>query len=1479
MKQKRNNIRQMLICGITICSVLAGAVPPEAFCAARTGEYTAAGSGTVLKIGTVQELEALRQNCMLDSWSAGKTVILTADLDLTGSGFEPIPFFSGIFDGQGHSVTGMANPEAGSVTGFFRYVGEGAIVRNLHVSGKNTPGGSASTLGGIAGDNAGMILDCSFEGTVAGKWSVGGIAGINHESGVISGCTMQGEVTAEHEAGGIAGQNSGRIAASRNDGAVNTTLVQTEEDMRNNLTSNLTTGLSSLSSFDLSSVNQEDFVDIMDIGGIAGRSEGTVSDCINTGDVGYPHTGYNVGGIVGRSNGYMVNCQNEGFVQGRKDVGGIAGQLEPEAIWTFSQDKMSRLKEELTTLNALIDQLFYDLAGGSDTLRGQAQTAAVYAEETIGELSKLTDAVSEDLGDTADQILLLVKQLKEAYRQENAQEIRNAISRLAQILSETDFSKVSVKAETDGSSDLDIRSVLNAQGDAWWPALQTYLQGKSRETETKIVYLQGENTASVLFGNEEPAGDSGAGDSGAEDSGAQDGGAQDGVTPDSGAQDSVTPDSEARDKGTQDGDSLIVNPDSGDDIAAPDPQEVAAADDGSTNIEGNDSGDISGGTFPQDPEIADESLTPDGMDEIFLPGAGDAPDDGAGAVSPDLQGEAAPDDGWIDLDGEDNGEILSDDDLFQDPGIADDGLIADGLDEIILPGEDGTWNESAGEDPILSSGADPVLSAEEDPLITAEGTVFKTQRPVMATFAVVKSGAPLIVSCSQDGPDLVMEEMQMGGPATMDPVFEDRASGEAGADIPGLGVTEAAAIGGTDIEALGVTDAAAIDGTDIVVDEGTDAAAAGGTDEADAAFVEGTDAAVLEGTDAAILEGTGAAAEGTDNAAFGTAAAGGTDNAANGTAAAGNGAGASMTVGKSSAADFSAQVDADVSLEVPNAEEIRALVTTILINGSGLLDPEALTNAASILDSLEWKAPDTEAFYKSFENLSRALAPLADEASSLVSVAAADIDAITDQMDAITDTFFDLTDNVSLDKGYRKEDISENDANQRDTAVIAECRNDGSAEADTNAGGITGSIAFEDVFDAEDMLKVSDYLLKDARYQIFSAVRSCRNTGSVSAKKEGAGGIVGMMDFGFVTDSINAGAVTVTDGSYSGGIAGHSAGTISASCSGSLISGNAYVGGIAGEGSRITNCISYSYIGAGTEHLGAVTGQADGEVSGCRYVDYGYGGIDNIGYAGSAEPVQLDGAEELGAEQETETEDGTVEGEMPPVEELPPLMSTCRVTFLVDDEIFDEVEVPFGGSIDALPEVANDGDNYWKWDDFEQQHIFRDTEVHGAYHRPVTTLATDGDVPEYLAEGIFYEGQALTVSEYTGEFPEPEDLRGKIEEKLAQQLEAENRLSGTFHVNDYEGTLKARVKAVSGGTLYLSDASGAMQEAEYEKDGSYITFPVENGGSFIYYGPLRPLKEQGHKRAVLMAAGCAAGAAALLVLLIVLRKRRKRVAH
>lgn len=95
-----------------------------------------------------------------------------------------------------------------------------------------------------------------------------------------------------------------------------------------------------------------------DTGGIAGLSSGKFTTASNTGTIGYQHVGYNVGGVAGRvSQGYLQNCTNTGAVYGRKDVGGIVGQLEPFLEISYLTDNLTKLDEESDTLIDMHDQL------------------------------------------------------------------------------------------------------------------------------------------------------------------------------------------------------------------------------------------------------------------------------------------------------------------------------------------------------------------------------------------------------------------------------------------------------------------------------------------------------------------------------------------------------------------------------------------------------------------------------------------------------------------------------------------------------------------------------------------------------------------------------------------------------------------------------------------------------------------------------------------------------------------------------------------------------------------------------------------------------------------------------------------------------------------------------------------------------------------------------------------------------------------
>lgn len=341
---------------LALCLVLALTLP--VFAEGESGTADTAEKET-FHIGTVDDLLQLADSCRLDSWSKNRTVYLDADLELTGSGFAGIPSFSGVFEGQGHTISGLSLVDDGSVIGFFRYVQQGANVRDLVIRGRSMPTGSRSTVGGIAGSNAGTLHNCRFEGVSSGASVVGGIAGTNLAAGVIESCTTTGSVYGAHFIGGIAGENHGIIANCTNTSSVNTTVEQNDID------------LSSLTLNDL--IGTENVADITDIGGIAGQSGGVIRACMNRGTVGYQHMGYNVGGIAGSQTGYIEGCVNYGTIYARKEGGGIVGQMEPSSTLEYTKDTLQELSDEMGTLQTLVNRACDDASAASSELSNQLE--------------------------------------------------------------------------------------------------------------------------------------------------------------------------------------------------------------------------------------------------------------------------------------------------------------------------------------------------------------------------------------------------------------------------------------------------------------------------------------------------------------------------------------------------------------------------------------------------------------------------------------------------------------------------------------------------------------------------------------------------------------------------------------------------------------------------------------------------------------------------------------------------------------------------------------------------------------------------------------------------------------------------------------------------------------------------------------------------------------------------------------------------
>lgn len=337
-----------------------------------------------VRVSTVEDLLRLAEDCRLDSWSQGRTVRLEADIDLAGAGFGGIPTFGGTFEGQGHSITGLALQGEGSVQGLFRYLQQGAVVRNLAVQGSVAPAGSRCTVGGIVGQNAGTLQGCSFTGLVHGADIVGGLVGKNEATGLVESCRAVGVVYGSHFVGGLVGDNHGVVRGSANDSNVNTTPEQNQVELEDLTLESLT--------------GTETAADATDLGGIAGMNSGVVRGCVNRGTVGYLHVGYNVGGIAGSQTGYIEGCVNYGSIYARKEGGGIVGQMEPSSTLQYRQDALQQLRGELDTLKELTDQACADAETANSALAAQLNRLQAQVDSARSALDALVDQTADGVG-------------------------------------------------------------------------------------------------------------------------------------------------------------------------------------------------------------------------------------------------------------------------------------------------------------------------------------------------------------------------------------------------------------------------------------------------------------------------------------------------------------------------------------------------------------------------------------------------------------------------------------------------------------------------------------------------------------------------------------------------------------------------------------------------------------------------------------------------------------------------------------------------------------------------------------------------------------------------------------------------------------------------------------------------------------------------------------------------------------------------
>lgn len=273
-----------------------------------TWETLANAQLTWTDITTAEELLALAKSD--DDAALAVNYRLSADLDLQGTAFPGIGSaahpFTGIFDGQKHTVSGV-QISGGMGVGFFNVI-RGATVKNLNLQNVTVRG--EENVGGLVGlaqatldtedmtqNVANLIGNCTVSGTVSGTKQVGGLVGLNGGAydkdtlfsiaSAVDKCTADAVVSGDYKVGGLIGENGGAVTKSAALGEINAPSGKI-------------------------------------VGGFAGDSTGDIYESHAAGKVTGSGT---VGGFVGYSSGTVKQCYSLGGVYGTDYIGGFAGSI------------------------------------------------------------------------------------------------------------------------------------------------------------------------------------------------------------------------------------------------------------------------------------------------------------------------------------------------------------------------------------------------------------------------------------------------------------------------------------------------------------------------------------------------------------------------------------------------------------------------------------------------------------------------------------------------------------------------------------------------------------------------------------------------------------------------------------------------------------------------------------------------------------------------------------------------------------------------------------------------------------------------------------------------------------------------------------------------------------------------------------------------------------------------------------------------
>ena len=300
--------------------------------AAKDPGYTVSEDGKTYEVYNAEGLKNIAE-LVNEEWKLDINITLTNNIDLTGIDWTPIgkddnKAYTGTFDGNGKTITGLTVTRSNRYTGLFGFIK--GTVKNVVLTEVNITSGTF--VGGVAGWSfGGNIENCSVSGSVSGSSGsdVGGVVGYQ-QVGSITGCSSSATVKGTERAGGVVGVTNGGTTPLTACYATGNVTVE------NDGTSNAWAG------------------------GIVGMNgTGTLIACYAAGNV----SGNIVGGAVGVNYATVTACYWSGLPD--NDNGGATKVDGTTVTWQNAVDAMN------TALQSAGSEWRYELTEALPTLKKQ----------------------------------------------------------------------------------------------------------------------------------------------------------------------------------------------------------------------------------------------------------------------------------------------------------------------------------------------------------------------------------------------------------------------------------------------------------------------------------------------------------------------------------------------------------------------------------------------------------------------------------------------------------------------------------------------------------------------------------------------------------------------------------------------------------------------------------------------------------------------------------------------------------------------------------------------------------------------------------------------------------------------------------------------------------------------------------------------------------------------------------------------------